>query len=181
MNFLNRYKEVTKDGLNRTIFEVNKRDCLFHPEIGEFPLNYKNPQKIVLPKIRELMPKHSYDLISAKNNPNYSVYLIKYNDFIRIKDKKIIYNCIDTSLYSKFFKENNLQFFERAIIPVNLTEKEKQDLKEYKINQLQNSAKFYLSMRNQYFHANIPMTTGDAYRTFMSECREYGVDPNNFY
>lgn len=173
MNVLSKYKEITNDNFCRTTFEINKRNCLFHPVLGEFPLNYMNPQKIVLPKIKELLNDKSYE---KQHYSNYLNYVIKFHDFIRIKDKRIIYNWIGYS-YDKFLKEYDLQYFENTLMPINLSEKEKQELKEYKIEGLKNSAKFYLPMRNQYFHCGSPMTTGDGYRTFMKECREYGLNP----
>jgi hypothetical protein len=178
MDCLSKYYEVTKEDFYRTTFEINKRNCLFHPVLGEFPLNYQNPQKVVLLKIKELLNDDKYDNFCKEHYPNYLNYLIKFHNFIRIKDKRIIYNWISDS-YSKFLEENNIQFFEHVIIPLNLTEKEKQELREYKIEGLKTAAKFYLPMRKQYFHCGSPMTTGDGYRTFMKECREYGLNPFN--
>jgi hypothetical protein len=179
MDILDTFREPTKNGLYRSTFEINSGDCIIHPRFGTFSLNKQNPQKIVIPQIQTILKEYGYKYEKDKDDKSIIDDLfIKYHNFIRIKNKRVIYRWVyDDKSWIKLFESFNLKWFECYFIPLNLDSKIYEKIRIWKVQQLERMMNFYATFRNDSFHNGAPLTTSDSYKVYMKECKEYGVVP----
>jgi hypothetical protein len=179
-SYLNKYFELTSYNCYRTTFEINKRNCFIHRHYGRFPITKKKPIDNVIKEIIEFLnTKYGKDI---RNDPQILGYypedlnyLINYSGFHLINDKRFYYG---NRIYLKeeILKNYGLEIMDNRLIPLEMSDNEKEKLYIYKRQKLREEKKYWSDEnRNRYFHNGAPMGESQGYRNFLKDCKKYGV------